>query len=281
MVRYIDMLSAPAKSIDPSVDARTFKAIESSEDGAPFKYIDTASSRAGISEISEKLRLDKVAIVGVGGTGSYVLDLAAKCPVKEIHLFDGDTFLQHNAFRSPGAASVAELNAKQTKVDYFAGIYSKMRHGVVPHPYNIDSSKAQELAGFDFVFVCLDKDSAKRPIVEKLEELGIAFTDVGMGVWVVDEAKCLAGVVRVTTSTKDKRDHVRDKQRIAFNDPAVNDDYHRNIQIADLNALNAAIAVIKWKKLFGFYQDLRNEHHTGYSLNDNFLQSDDFAVRAA
>jgi hypothetical protein len=41
----------------------------------------------------KKLELGKIAIIGLGGTGSYVLDLAAKTPVKEIHLFDGDKFL--------------------------------------------------------------------------------------------------------------------------------------------------------------------------------------------
>ena len=33
-------------------------------------------------------------------------------------------------------------------------------------------------------------------------------------------------------------------------------DYERNIQIADLNALTASMAVIRWKKFSGFYQDL-------------------------
>jgi hypothetical protein len=35
-----------------------------------------------------------------------VLDFTAKTHVKEIHLFDGDTFFQHNAFRAPGAANL-------------------------------------------------------------------------------------------------------------------------------------------------------------------------------
>ena len=53
--------------------------------------------------------------MGLGGTGSYVLDLVAKTPVWEIHLFDGDAFLQHNAFRSPGAPSLDELEAQPPK----------------------------------------------------------------------------------------------------------------------------------------------------------------------
>ena len=72
-----------------------------------------------------------VALVGLGGTGAYILDLVVKTPVAEIHLYDGDVFLQHNAFRSPGAASVADLRAKLNKVDYYKDRYSPMRRHIV------------------------------------------------------------------------------------------------------------------------------------------------------
>lgn len=53
------------------------------------------------------------------------------------------------------------------------------------------------------------------------------------------------------------------------------DDYDKNIQIAEINALNAALAVIKWKKLFGFYHDLGKEHHAIYDINVNKLMNDE------
>jgi len=122
----------PAQAIDSNVTARTFPVIEPERDDedAVFKYIDTASSRAGIDLVAKKLALKRVAIVGLGGTGSYVLDLVAKTLVKEIHLFDGDTFFQHNAFRSPGAPAGEELRAKPNKAAYFRDMYSKMRLGI-------------------------------------------------------------------------------------------------------------------------------------------------------
>ena len=49
----------------------------------------------------------------------------------------------------------------------------------------------------------------------------------------------------------------------------------RNIQTADLNALNAAMAVIKWKKLFGFYADLEREFNSTYGVNGNLLVNED------
>src|SRR5208283_2007647 len=109
MTTYAAIISNPARTIDPHATAQTFPVIEAEDEDSVFHYLDTASSRAEITAVTRKLELKKLAIVGVGGTGSYVLDLTAKTPVKEIHLFDGDGFLQHNGFRSPGAPSSEEL----------------------------------------------------------------------------------------------------------------------------------------------------------------------------
>jgi hypothetical protein len=273
MTTYVAIILSPAQAIDPSVTARIFPVIEPEEAESVFKYIDTASSRAGINMVTNKLELAKVAIVGLGGTGSYVLDLVAKTPVKEIHLFDGDTFLSHNAFRAPSAASADELRAKPKKVLYLKVLYSKMRRDIFEHEYNIDASNVAELQGMNFVFLCIDAGDAKKVIVENLETLGIPFIDVGMGVNLVEDS--LRGVLRVTTSTPERREHFR--TRVSLADAGVDDDYDRNIQVADLNALNSALAVIKWKKLCGFYLDYEKEHHSTYTIDCNMLTSDDQA----
>lgn len=64
-----------------------------------------------------------------------MLDLAAKTPVREIHLYDGDTLYQHNAFRSPGAPSGEELRAGQPKATYFKNLYAKMHRSIFDHPF--------------------------------------------------------------------------------------------------------------------------------------------------
>ena len=269
---YVAILSGPAQRIDPAFTAKTHPLIVPDDDSdEPFNYTDTASSRAEIVAVTKKLALRKIAILGVGGTGSYALDLVAKTPVKEIHLYDGDTFYQHNAFRSPGAPSGEELGAKQPKVTYFKNLYAKMHRGIVDHPVYLDASNVEELRGMDFVFVCLDKGEPKKLIVQKLEEFNIPFTDVGMGIQLDDNM--LGGIVRVTTSTAQKRDHFRG--RVSFEDTPGDDDYNRNIQIADLNSLNAPLAVIKWKKHFGFYRDLKTEHHSQFSIDTNLLLNED------
>lgn len=267
---YIKIISSHAESIDRSVTAKTFKVIESNDPDIMFNYFDTNSSRAEIEIISAKLKNLKIVIIGLGGTGSYVLDFVAKTPVKEIHLFDEDNFLSHNAFRAPGAASLEKLREKPKKVTYLHGVYSQMHKYIIPHEYHITSPALEELSGMNFAFICIDDGEIKKSIIQKLTEAKIPFVDVGIGISAVDGL--LMGSARVTTVTAEKNDHV--DKRISFSDKG-NDDYDKNVQIAEINALNAALAVIKWKKLFGFYHDLEKEHNTVYDISVNKLMNNE------
>jgi hypothetical protein len=271
MTAYVRILAGHARAIDPSATAQTYAVIEADPNESVFHYLDTATSRAGIGVAAEKLSLGKVAIVGTGGTGSYILDLVAKTEVREIHLLDGDDFLSHNAFRAPGAAALEVLHRTPKKVTYLAELYAAMRRGVIPHPYDIAQSNVDELGEMDFVFLCIDPRPAKRLVVETLERCGVPFIDVGMGVELVEGS--LRGTLRVTTSTPDRRDHFRFRAPLA--DAGLGDEYNANIQVADLNALNATLAVIRWKRLYGFYLDFRGEHHSTYTIDVNMLLSED------
>ena len=275
MTTYTNILASQAEAIDTNATARTWRVVETDDPDCVFNYIDTACSRAGITAVTRKVEGARIAIVGGGGTGSYVLDLVSKTPVAEIHIYDKDRYLQHNAFRSPGAASLADLKAIPSKVEYLKGIYSRMHRKIFAHDLYLDASNVECLRRMDFVFLCLDAGRAKRAIVEKLEEFATQFVDVGMGIEVVDD--CLIGVLRVTTSTKEKRDHVWHKNRITFQGDGHDNVYSRNIQIAELNALNAALAVIKWKKLCGVYADLEKEHFSAYTIDGNHLLNEDAA----
>jgi len=273
IVTYATILSNPARSLDPAATARTYRVEEPDEDeGLPFNYLDTASSRANINLVRRKLELGPHAIVGLGGTGAYVLDFVAKTPVREIHVFDGKKFSTHNAFRSPGAASIEELREQPLKTTYFTERYGKARKGIVAHHTFVDASNVDQLRGMDFVFLCIDRPAAKRAIVAKLREWGIPFVDVGMGLYVKNDA--IGGIVRVTASTSQKTDHV--ERRVSFSATDEDNDYDTNIQTVELNALNAALAVMRWKKHFGFYADFEKEYFTAYSIESNLLASDDY-----
>lgn len=260
---YLGRITGEATKIDPHATAQTFPAIPAEGGGEIFKYIDTATSRAGIGSVNAKVAGQKIGIIGLGGTGSYVLDLVAKTPVAEIHLFDGDVFSQHNAFRCPGAAGHAELAAKPKKAAHFQGIYEKMRRGIIGHDVYMDEEHLALLDGLDFVFICADRGPVKKKIVERLIANGTSFVEVGMGVMLVDGK--LSGIVRTTTSTANTRDEAAPHISYEDGDGGANE-YASNIQIAELNALNAAIAVIQWKKLYGFYQDTREQYYTGFAV---------------
>ncbi len=272
MTRYIDIVSSPAKSLNPAVDARTFKPIESSGVDSVFRYVDTASSRAGISMIAAKPNGMRVAIVGLGGSGSYILDFVAKTGVKEIHLFDDDHFHQHNAFRCPGAASLEDLQRQLRKVEYLSEVYSKLRTGVIPHAVRMDEGNVHLLHAFDFVFLCVDKGSVRKVVLEALAGRQVPFVDVGMGVEVTADQKLFA-VCRTTAGSSGRTSHI--PARIPLADGDGDAAYTQNIQIAELNAVNAAFAVIKWKKMIGIYDDVDQEHHSTYSTNFQLLTSEE------
>ncbi|MGK2955822.1 MAG: ThiF family adenylyltransferase [Solirubrobacterales bacterium] len=273
MSTYAAILAGPARVIDPSATERPYPVIENVDGNGVFCYPDTASSRAGINDINERVSDERVGIIGLGGTGSYVLDLVAKTPVQEIHLFDDDGFLTHNAFRCPGAASLTQLRAEPSKVAYLAEQYGVLHRGIVPHESRVGPSNLQSLDRLTFVFLCLDDGAAKRPIIQRLEDHEVPFIDAGLGVYRTDDAK-LGGVLRVTTSTPDLREHVHKKGRIPLVHTGDND-YTSNIQIAELNALNASLAVIRWKKYRGIYLDLEHEHHTAYTIDGNAITNED------
>ncbi|EIM28576.1 ThiF family adenylyltransferase [Microvirga lotononidis] len=262
MTSYIARITGEATKLDPDADARIFPAIPADECGGPFKYVDAASSRAGISAVNGKLAGQKVGIAGLGGTGSYVLDLVAKTEVAEIRLIDGDVFSQHNAFRAPGAPTLEELQARPRKAVRLSEIYSNMHNGIIVHDAFLSEHNLALLDGLDFVFVCIDQGAAKRIVVDRLTANGTPFVEVGLGVLLTDGQ--MGGIVRVTSSTPATRGIA--ERHISFADDAAANDYTTNIQIAELNALNAAMAVIQWKKMVGIYRDTGQAVYTGYAI---------------
>lgn len=271
MTTYVSLIMQPALALDPSVTARTRRVVEPEPGESPFNYLDMASSRSEIHEINARLTKIKIAIIGLGGTGSYILDGVAKTPVDEIHLFDADVLLTHNAFRAPGAPTLEELRSQPLKVEYLQAIYSKMRKGILTHPVQVDGSNVGLLAGISFVFLAMDSGPAKGAIIDQLEAWGTPFIDVGMGLYV--KRKKIGGLLRTVVSLPGAREEAR--ARISLKkDDAVNE-YDRNIQIAELNGLNAFLAVIAWKKHFGYYSDMGNERFTSYSVANSLLVKGD------
>lgn len=270
MQAYLGWIVGEAQKVRPEVTAQTYPVYATDEDDDDvFHYIDTASSRVHIAADNEKLESQRIAIIGAGGTGSYILDLVVKTRVRDIRVFDGDRFDTHNAFRSPGAWSLAELGEKKKKATNFVDIYSKLRRkGLTGHDEPLTAENLHLLEGINFAFLCMDAGKAKRVIVDWLVAHHVPFIDVGMGI--VRGPNGLQGIVRVLTSTPEKRDHIDRLMSFGSAEEAENE-YATNIQIAELNALNAALAVIRWKRLCGFYRDAGHEHYTSFQVVTNAL----------
>ena len=135
-----------------------------------------------------------------------------------------------------------------------------MHKGIIPHPQRIDESNISELNSMTMVFLCVDNDESRRLIVDYLIENKITFIDVGIDLY--NEKNALGGSVRITTCTPSVSAH--NTTRIPYGGSGDNE-YATNIQISEMNALNAALAVIKWKKMCKFYHDYECEHNASLS----------------
>jgi molybdopterin/thiamine biosynthesis adenylyltransferase len=267
---YVRIIAHQAQAIDPSVTATPGAAWQEVDDDTPFAYRDTATSRAGLAAVNRRYRGNRIAIVGLGGTGSYILDQVAKTEVDTILLIDGDTFDNHNAFRAPGAPSIDTLRSRPNKAAYFASLYFNMHRGITAVEEYLDENNLDVLSGATFVFLALDDAGGKPAIMEWLEAHDVPFIDVGMGIEETDGR--LGGLLRVTTSLPGRREQAR--KRIPVPAPEL-DDYGRNIQTADVNALNAQFAVIRWKRHLGIYPNIIDEGFTTYSLAANEIANED------
>jgi hypothetical protein len=247
---YAALIAGPAISLH-GASPYTFRISEQDQEPSVFKFQDTLTSRAEITELSRKFSNDVVAVIGLGGTGAYVLDFLVKTPVKEIRAFDLDPFHVHNAYRSPGRLIATELG--QPKADVYADRYENFRHGLELHPRLIDTTSGADLEGVTFAFVCVDKGSSRGEIFDLLIEKGIPFIDVGMGPSLSKEGP-IKGLLRTTYYRPEIAGQLRAAGHAETQD-AADDIYRTNIQIGELNALNAAIAVIRFKQLRGFYVD--------------------------
>lgn len=165
----------------------------------PFHIPSTFEARAGIAPFQDHIRGDRIAIIGLGGTGSFLLDLIAKTPLSEIHLFDSDYVDWHTLMQAPGVPTAKEIEQVRAgsllKVDYYRSNYPAFRDGIHAHPVRVEDSDsfAKFVAehAIDFVFICIDQltegDSARQDVVYKaVSSDGVPFIDSGVSIAIED-----------------------------------------------------------------------------------------------
>ncbi len=259
---YVSIISGPAMA---KFDASpfTYRIVEHEQEDSVFKLQDTLTSRAEITDLSNMFKDEVVAIIGLGGTGSYILDFLAKTPVKEILIFDADHYYVHNAFRSPGRLQEDELGSFKASV--YGLRYENFRKGLKAIPRFVDETCKEDFMNVTFAFICVDKGSSRATIIDLLVELKIPFIDVGMGLG--RKGSTLKGMIRTSYFSTDAEQITKEREMVPLsNNP--DDAYKTNIQISELNALNACLAVIRYKQLRGFYKESVANFNLLFDISD-------------
>ncbi|WP_408587474.1 ThiF family adenylyltransferase [Novosphingobium sp.] len=268
---YVSIISGPAMA-RYDVTPYTFRVVETYEADPIFKFQDTLTSRAQIGDLNAGFAGERVAVIGLGGTGAYLLDMLVRTPIPEILGFDADVYHVHTAFRSPGRLDAAELG--RTKAEVYASRYDNFRHGLLIQTAHIDDVTAHLLDGVTFAFVCVDKGSSRSGIFDVLIAKGIPFVDVGMGL--NRKRGAVDGMLRATLYQTDDAAEMRARGLSEMND-APADLYRANIQIGELNALNACLALIRYKQLRGFYNDTDSLRHVLFGVGDVHITGENYA----
>jgi len=259
--QYLALISSPAVHKYPDVTPRRAltKHIESAI--SPLKFPDTLSAREGVVELSHKLCKCRVAIIGCGGSGAYVLDYLAKTHLEEIHLFDDDIVHVHTLFRLPGV--YGEKHLGMSKVEALTETYKHFHCGIRPHAERVNQDNITCLDEFDFVFVCVDDGPSRQIIAQGCHCNSIPFVDVGMGLNKGD--KGLYGFVRTSGGEIGDFEKLNGTQYLPETN-AHDQEYRNQPQIAELNALNASMAVIRFKQYMGFFDRLTDSHATVFDV---------------
>lgn len=263
---YLDTITAPAIAAYPQATPLRGIAVKAAAQNSPLRFPDTMSSRYHINDLSALLRGKKVAIIGLGGTGSYILDFLARTHLEKIALFDDDKVHVHTIFRLPGFISQA---IGKLKVEVLARHYDQWHAGIELVPERITSENVARLKEFDFVFVSVDDGPARLLIVDWLSANGLPVVDCGMGL--NRSTVGLSGFMRITGVDRKAFDDNVSTVRLPVEN-AKDDEYRKHAQITELNALNATMAVIRFKQHFGLFD--REDAATSYIFDSATFEID-------
>lgn len=258
---YVDFVSFHAESKMPGVLKVSLSGKNTKIDSnTRFEYMNTSSYRNGTKGIEDKVSDEVVAVIGVGGTGSYLVDILAKTDIKELHLYDNGVMETDSVFRLAGAVHKSEFN--MAKVSWHKIRYENVRKkGLHIYENKVDSQNIATLKKCSTVFIAVDDLEARRKIQKKCNEMGIFHLSVGIGVEREGENdNQLGGMIKVEREYKTIVVK-QNKNAEAKQQQPINDIYKSNIQTAELNMLGAALAIIEWKIKKGIYRSDRTNNY--------------------
>ena len=142
---------------------------------------------------SELLRTKKVAVIGCGGLGGYIIEQLARLGIGTIRIVDGDVFEESNLNRQL-FSDVTVLGKPKTEVSQarIAAVNPDVKVEAL-HGYLEEDNALGFLRGCDAVVGALDNIYTRRVLERKCEELGIPYVYGAIHGWVAQVAVDMPG----------------------------------------------------------------------------------------
>ena len=164
---------------------------------------------------SDLLRRKKVAVIGCGGLGGYIIEQLARLGIGTIRIVDGDVFEESNLNRQL-YSDVTVLGKPKTEV-------SRARIAAVNPDVKVESlygyldedNAAGFLRGCDVVMGALDNIYTRRVLEKHCEELGIPYIYGAIHGWVAQAAVDMPGQ-RLIEKLYPQGAAFRDKSSLSF-----------------------------------------------------------------
>ena len=217
---------------------------------------------------------ERVAVVGAGGTGSHILDFISKTAVRQVHVFDAEDVEDKNISRIPGPPP-GRRDPGLKKARFHAARY---RGAVTGYDEHIDEANIHRLLGYDTVFLCFDgQGPLKRRIIDACMSKGVLLIDVGLSAGSSRDTSLIGGS---SESPRCCRGSTTMPNDVSGSTKMMSTPRAATNRRSELNALNAALAVVRWKKLKGVYDDLGGELDCLYDLADNSIDNTETRITA-
>ena len=144
-------------------------------------------------EESALLRTKKVAVIGCGGLGGYIIEQLARLGIGTIRVIDGDVFEESNLNR--------QLLSDVTKIGMSKAATAKERVALVNpdvrvealHMYMDEVNACNVVGGCDAVIGALDNIYTRRILEKTCEELGVPYIYGAIHGWVAQAAISMPG----------------------------------------------------------------------------------------
>ena len=164
---------------------------------------------------SQLLRTKKVAVIGCGGLGGYIIEQLARLGIGTIRIVDGDVFEESNLNRQL-FSDVTVLGKPKTEVSQarIAAVNPDVKVEAL-HGYLEEDNALEFLRGCDAVVGALDNIYTRRVLERNCEELGIPYVYGAIHGWVAQAAVDMPGQ-RLIEKIYPEGSTFKDKSSLSF-----------------------------------------------------------------